>query len=199
VAPKRAASLGESGLSEQYRRDIEAALPRGVTVSGDFWDKLWAILVHYDLQRNRNSLATRAKQWQRFEKQLPQRRDLIAIRRTMPVRDPPPPWWIELLRAVEAARWSASQHSQHYQKAAAGFHGRSNPPRQRLYRDILLLWRAHLKQPLRRSRTHAGKPGGPLIRFFTACVGPILGDTTPSVHGIRKIIEQARARQDMPL
>jgi hypothetical protein len=43
----------------------------------------------------------------------------------------------------------------------------------------------------------SGPPGGDLIRFFLACVEPILGDDTPSVHGVAAIIKRKRDSNDL--
>jgi hypothetical protein len=125
---------------------------------------------------------------------------LVVIRRTIdyhappPDRRTPPPWWISLMCAVTEAQWRAGEYSQSYKKAGVGFRARSNPQRQRFYTDILHLWQAHLGQPLTYARDKDGKPSGPLIRFFTACVGPILGDAAPALEGIAAIIERERRR-----
>jgi hypothetical protein len=206
VAQKRVAgSPGEIGLPETYRRNIESALPRGVTVNSDFWDALWGILGRYLLAeqgRKRNPPTARAKEWQRFEKRLVQfKGDMIAIRRTIDRRlidteNQPPSWWLNLLWAVQEARWRANEYRQSYQMAGAGFRARSNPQRERLYGEILNLWQGHLGQPLKiwRSR-ETGKPTGPLIQFFKACIDPVLGETAPKPEGIVSIIEREQRRQ----
>jgi hypothetical protein len=73
-----------------------------------------------------------------------------------------------------------------------------------LYHSILDLWCApfpdrkpldqqiDLGQPLQYSRSKRRPPYGPLIRFFSACVGPVLGDAAPSAEGIAKIIDRHR-------
>lgn len=197
------ASLGKIGLSETYRRNVQAALPGGMIVSNDFWDALWTVLGHYLLaeqRRTHDPPTVRAKQWRRFGEQLARfKRDMIAIRRTIDRRiidpaDQPPDWWINLVWAIQEAQWRASEYSQSYQNAGAGFRRRSNPNQQRLYSEILHLWQAHFERPLTWSRGKRGKAGGPLIRFFTACVGPVLGGATPTAEGIIDIIQRERHR-----
>jgi hypothetical protein len=209
VAQRRGALQGEIGLPETYRRAVEAALPRGVTVDSDFWDALWGILGRYLLAeqyRKCNPPTARTKEWQRFEKRLVQFKGaMIAVRRTIDRRmiDPenqPPAWWINLLWAVQEAQWRASEYSQSYQKAGAGFRGRTNPQRERLYGDILRLWQGHLGQSLAISRSpkKGGAPYGPPIQFFKACVSPVLGETAPMEEGIVSAIKREQQRQASP-
>jgi hypothetical protein len=75
-------------------------------------------------------------------------------------------------------------------------HGGMQLPRELFYRAICELW-LDLGQKLRTStgesgRHDEGKHGGPLIRFFNACVGPVLGDEAPSGGGIAKIVRRHR-------
>jgi hypothetical protein len=209
VRKHTAGSPGEIGLPETYRRNVEAALPRGVTAGSDFWDALWAILGRYLLaeqSRKHNPPTIRAKQWQRFEQRLTQfKGDMIAIRRTIDRRmiDPenqPPSWWINLLWAVQEAQWRACEYGQSYQKAGAGFRGRTNPQRERLYSDILRLWQGHLRQRLKFSRSpkKGGEPYGLPIQFFKACVNPVLGETAPMEEGIVSAIKREQRRQATP-
>jgi hypothetical protein len=202
--------MGEIGFPEDYRSRVRAALPRGVPIDSDFWDELWGIVWRYILakqHRKRHPPTDRAKQWRRFEKALRKfKRELVDIRGTIDrhtiyrrtiYTDAPPTWWINLMRAVTEAQPRASEYSQSYEKAGVGFRARSNPERQRLYNGVLHLWQARLGQQLTYSNDKRGKPGGPLIRFFTACIGPILGDAAPSPKGIVTIIERGRRRSKL--
>jgi hypothetical protein len=72
--------------------------------------------------------------------------------------------------------------------------------REYLYDGVLEIWidvvGGDLKYscPTRRGDKagRSGPPGGDLIRFFRACVEPVLGDDTPSVYGIAAIIRRKR-------
>jgi len=47
---------------------------------------------------------------------------------------------------------------------------------------------------LQYSRNKQGKPTGPLVRFFAACVEPILGEETPR-EGVADIIDRESNRR----
>jgi hypothetical protein len=76
--------------------------------------------------------------------------------------------------------------------------------RQSLYNDVLQVWTGIVGGELKYSRPKGGgEPNGPLIRFFAACLAPILGDQMPSPRGIADIIDRARsgglAKMALPL
>jgi hypothetical protein len=70
------------------------------------------------------------------------------------------------------------------------FRGTQDPHREFLYWGVLRVWTDRLGRELKYSMSRRGKPGGPLVRFFTACVAPVLGvDETPQA-GIADIIDR---------
>ena len=72
------------------------------------------------------------------------------------------------------------------------FRGTQDPHREFLYWGVLRVWTDRLGRELKYSMSRRGKPGGPLVRFFTACVAPVLGvDETPQA-GIADIIDRER-------
>jgi len=56
------------------------------------------------------------------------------------------------------------------------------------------VWTEVLNGQLQYSRNPQGEPTGPLVRFLTACVEPILGDETPRA-GVADIIDRERDRR----
>jgi hypothetical protein len=73
------------------------------------------------------------------------------------------------------------------------FRGRADAHREILYFLMLQLWTGKLGGKLRFSRdpkSHVA--GGPLVRFLTAVLQPILGPETPGSEGIAAIIERER-------
>jgi hypothetical protein len=74
--------------------------------------------------------------------------------------------------------------------------------REYLYDSVLEIWtdvvggKLEYSRPTRRGEAgRSGPPGGDLIRFFLACVETVLGDDTPSVHGVAAIIDRRRDRR----
>jgi hypothetical protein len=75
--------------------------------------------------------------------------------------------------------------------------------REYLYDSVLEIWTDVVRGKLVYSRPtrrgdkagRSGPPGGDLIRFFLACVEPVLGDDTPSVYGIAAIIARERGKR----
>jgi hypothetical protein len=77
--------------------------------------------------------------------------------------------------------------------AADRFHGKSNPYRKHLYIGVLRIWTDIVGGELAYSRSpKGGLPYGPLIRFFRACLLPILNDKTPGASGLANIIDGVR-------
>jgi len=73
------------------------------------------------------------------------------------------------------------------------FRGRADAHREILYYLILRLWTGKLGGELKFSRNPNSKvAGGPLVRFLTAVLEPILGAETPGSEGIAAIIEKER-------
>jgi hypothetical protein len=68
--------------------------------------------------------------------------------------------------------------------------GKSAPGRQRLYREVLRIW----KEDLGKALTYT--PGGPTERFFRSALVPILGDETPKGSSVRDIVNQIRRKQE---
>jgi hypothetical protein len=73
------------------------------------------------------------------------------------------------------------------------FRGRADSHREILYFLILQLWTGKLGGELKFSRRPNSKvAGGPLVRFLTAVLKPILGPETPGSEGIAAIIGKER-------
>ena len=68
--------------------------------------------------------------------------------------------------------------------------GRRYPPRQMFYDRVLEVWIKDFKQPQQYSRSGDGTLTGPLVRYFEAALGPVLGDDMLSLEGIREIIDR---------
>ena len=86
-----------------------------------------------------------------------------------------------------AMRQRAEAYIEFYATARA-FSRREDPHRELLFWGVFQTW-TNLGGELNRSKT---PPGGPLFRFFLACIEPILGKETPAHSSIPKIIERER-------
>jgi hypothetical protein len=73
------------------------------------------------------------------------------------------------------------------------FRGQADAHREILYFLMLRLWTGKLGGELKFSRDPKGKAaGGPLVRFLTAVLEPILGPEAPGSEGIAAIIKKER-------
>jgi hypothetical protein len=72
------------------------------------------------------------------------------------------------------------------------FRGQADAHREILYFRMLRLWEGKLGGKLKFSRPNSKVAGGPLVRFLTAVLEPILGPETPGSEGIAAIIEKER-------
>jgi hypothetical protein len=184
------------------RASIEAALPDGVTMTEEAWADLTEVVDGYrkfEHRRTTYPLKKERARWKRlgdaltkgFPAELRQYQDMLRS-------DPNPMLWRN--RALAAL---GEIHRQVEMRAAfhniwSAFGGSKNPDREFLYRGILRVWTDRLGGKLRYSIPYRGAskskrlPSGPLVRFFTACVEPVLGDETPRA-GVADIIERERA------
>jgi hypothetical protein len=97
------------------------------------------------------------------------------------------------LTNLEAVRQRICSHINNLDATIRKFHGRSNPHRENMYIGVLRIWTDIIGDELAYSRSpNGGLPCGPLIRFFQACLIPILLDKTPGVSGLADIIDRVR-------
>jgi hypothetical protein len=181
-------------LATAHKTAVAQALPLGVEPPEEWWRELASVVVDYLVL-------------QEYETERPPKHILEAMQSIGELIDPLGeelralrrlPLSLEwgdassrLLAALGPVKELAELHVKRYRRMIAAFRGRNNPHRQFLYGVVLDLWYRGLGQELSYSRTK-GTPSGPLIRFFAAVVGPILGDKAPSAHGIAKIIDRAQ-------
>jgi hypothetical protein len=189
-------------ISEEHRALVATAIPPGVKIPEEFWRGLeLAIAVFVVMHERRTNKPPRRERdrWQRVEKKT----DALAREiRTLKSQTP----WREgdLLQPTLTALGKFGLLAEAHCIGNEMLTRRASDTRV-LYHAVLDLWCApfparkpldqqtDLGQPLRYSRsTKRGTPGGPLIRFFSACVGPVLGDDAPSPEGIAKIIDRRR-------
>jgi hypothetical protein len=181
--------------SAEYHRAVEAALPDGVTASAEFWFDLEDaanIYLQWELRRLRKPPLAERKRWQRIVKLTDDlARELRVIRQRTFRTHSNPDWAKDRLQELWRIKRDAETYLRGYSDVAAGYGRRRSTSRAFLYASVLGLWTKRLGQPLRFSITQ-GVPTGPLIRFFAACVTPIMGNEALTARAICKIIERAR-------
>jgi hypothetical protein len=186
------AALGAHGLTDQYRQAVTAALPAGTNPSEEFWRDLETVVAaFFAFQRQHRPPKRELKRWQHIGRMASDLgSELRAISLQTPSSAHDPLWSNRALAALWPVKLKADAAVIAYATIRRAFRGRQNPYRAYLYGAVCDLWRWHLGQKLAYSRTRKGAPYGPLIRFFTACVGPLLGDEMPTSHGIGSIIDR---------
>jgi hypothetical protein len=188
-------------ISDELSRDILAAIPSQMMAKGDrarlermVLIKLDEILgTYHDVLSTNYPFAKERKRWLRIDKLTEQlAQQMRKLRRETPWSDPDP----LLPNRVLAVLWDVHRRAQVRleQLNIRAFRGTQDPHREALYSGVLRVWTEDLNGQLQYSRNRQGKPTGPLVRFFTACVEPILGDETPRA-GVADIIDRERNRR----
>jgi hypothetical protein len=138
--------------------------------------------------------AKERKRWRRIEKLTEQlAQEMRKLRRETPWSDPNP-WLPKHVLAVLRDLHMRAQVRLGWLDTSKAFRGTQNPYLETLYSGVLRVWTEHLNGQLQYSRNRQGKPTGPLVRFLTACVEPILGEETPRA-GVADIIDRERNRR----
>ena len=190
-------------LAIGYRRDVAAALPAGLDPPAEFWVELADIVADYFIVAENRSTWSQ-QDLARLQRIVALIDELNAEIRATDRGPALSQWGLisgRLLSTLWPARAFVETSIAGHQDITTAFHGRGNPHRQiMLYDRLLDLWHRRLEQPLRyrRAETNKGMPGGPLIRFFAACIGPVLGEDAPTLRGIAKIIDRARDPRGIP-
>jgi hypothetical protein len=185
------ANTGE--LAPEFRRAIRETLPAGLSPADEaaFWPALAQLNANYAtlVERRQQRPAKREllERWQRIGDLVDELgKELRAVR-----RDAADPMLtkrtLELLTPLKDA--SAARVAAYASINTASSKGRGVAV-YFLYGGILDLWRS-LGQEIRYSKND-GKPVGPLIRFFSACVAPMLGDHMLKPGGIADAIDRER-------
>jgi hypothetical protein len=191
-------------ISDEHSRDILAAIPSQMMAKGDRARLERIVLIELDeiigtyygvlsTRREDYPFAKERKRWRRIDKLTEQlAQQMRKLRRETPWSDPDP----LLPNRVLAVLWEVHMRAQVRleQLDIRAFRGTQDPHRESLYSGVLRVWTEVLNGQLKYSRNWQGKPIGPLVRFLTACVEPILGEETPRA-GIADIIDRERNRR----
>jgi len=186
-------------LTSAYRDAVAAALPDDVKPSKQWCSKLSSALVDYfvvqEYEAERPPKRVRESMQKIGALIDPLGEELRAIRR-LPMSMQWGDATSELLTALAVVRELAARDVERYGRMIAATRGH-DPHQQLLYDAVIDLW-DQLNKPVRFSRPKKAKatkktlPKGPMIRFFTAVVGPVLGRKMPGAHGIAAIIDRHR-------
>jgi hypothetical protein len=168
----------EGVLSEDYKRAIRDAIPSGIKPTDAFWDTLTDIVSKFYIlekcRANQRRAVDEIKRWQKIAKLL------AAAKRTDDVKD-----------MVKTAKGKLTG----YRLVVGDFKGTKNPNREALYMWVLEdLWCRSLGLQLGISRYADKKRPGPLIKFFAACVNPLLPKPLAD-NSIVSIVRRAKARR----
>jgi hypothetical protein len=186
-------------ITYEHRELLEAAIPRGVEIRPDFWNKLEAAIDAYcalDEHRAKRPPVAARRFWKGIHDDARALVDKLSnLKRTASVNE----FLIALRRLSEHADVAIKAHG----TIASGFRGRSNVHREHLYSAVLDLWEYDLGQRVRVSTTGNARTG-PLIRFFRACVLPALDPNQinadeshklPKPETIASIVRRRKERQ----
>ena len=191
-------------ISDEHSRDILAAIPSRMMAKGDRARLERMVLIKLDeiLGTYHNVLGTNypfakeRKRWLRIDKLTEQlAQEMRKLRRETPWNDPDPLLPNRVLTVLWDLHMRAQVRLQRLDRRA--FRGTQDPHREALYAGVLRVWTEDLNGELQYSRNRQGMPTGPLIRFLTACVEPILGEETPRA-GVADIIDRERNRRAAP-
>ena len=188
-------------ICDEHSRDILAAIPSRMMAKGDrarlermVLIKLDKILgTYHDVLSTNYPFAKERKRWLRIDKLTEQlAQEMGKLRRETPWTDPDPLLPYRVLAMLWDVHMRARVRLERLDIRA--FRGTQDPYREALYSGVLRVWTEVLNGQLQYSRNPQGKPTGPLVRFLTACVEPILGDETPRA-GVADIIDRERDRR----
>lgn len=179
--------LNTAELAADYRRAVAEAIPDGTIVPATFWSDLADAVVDYfvqtdDDERPRKFILESMRDIGKSIDRLGEELGLVRYLQLEPLDA-----LIDLLSALGRAKVEVELHAGRYGRMIAAYRGH-NPHRQELYSAVLQLWCHTLGQGLRCSLD------GPLIKFFLACVGPVLGGDTPGPSAIIKIVDREKRR-----
>ncbi len=184
-------------FAESYRRGVREALPTNLSPTDAFWTALADMVASYSAmteRRERRPPKRELERWKRIGALVDKLGgDLREVRRGTRWGAPDPMLANRALEALTPLKLAAEAHVAGYAMLNAAGRGH-NPLRRFLFGAVLDLW-AGLGLETRYSRSREGTPTGPLLRFFNACVGPILGDEAPSTFGVALIVDREKRRR----
>lgn len=186
-------------LSPAYRRSVGETLPTNMTPTQEaaFWPALAQLIADYSaLVERRQQRPTKREldRWQRIGELVDELgKELRAVRDQTRWNAAEPMLANRTLEALAPLKEGSAAHVAGYAQLNESTMRGRGVAQNFLYGAILDLWRG-LGQHMRYSKK-ASQPVGPLIRFFTACAAPLLGDDMPTARGVADIIDHLGKRQ----
>jgi hypothetical protein len=167
----------ECVLSETYKCAIRDAIPSTVCPLDSFWGVVTDIVSKFKIMEkchaNQRAAADEIKRWQKIA-------DLLAGAK--------PTDNVRAMVEIAEAKLTA------YRLVVGDFKGTKNPNREALYMWVIEdLWCKGLGQGLGVSSVRKKVPG-PLIKFFTVCVNPLLPKPL-TASGVVAIHDRVKARR----
>jgi len=189
LAPIDASKVLDPGgaLAETYQKAVAAAIPASVEISETFWDEL-RIRIDLFLQLHERRLRTPLSRqyWERLAWLVEELASALRhLRRTTPWDHANSPWPSRALAGLWEVKVQCDARLDYYRIKAEAFRRGRDPHREYLYQSVLDLW-GGLGQRI--GYSSGGSRGGPLPRFFRACLEPLLGDLPDET--IRSIIRR---------
>jgi hypothetical protein len=183
-------------LTEAYREAVAAAIPTGVDVPDAFWADLQEIIVGFKWFRARHTsypIAAERQRWKRIGNAVETlRADLRRLRRETSRTDSDAMWCTRALKALLEVQDKVKTRAA-YHASWAAFSGQQDPHKEFLYWGVLRCWTDRLDRNLGTSRSSTkGTVEGPLIRYLTACLAPVLGDEMVRPRGLAHIIHREK-------
>jgi hypothetical protein len=174
-------------LSPDHRAAIAAAVPSKLMPDDTTWAELEQIVEGFRTLKRRRQRHPIPRELARWNRLAALNAELIAQLCQIPVE----PWRTATLESLSKAADRIAVRRDYYATLSTAFARKRDPDKQFLYWGVLDVWKG-LGGELKFSTDRHGLPSGPFVRFFHACVAPILGNETPSASGIADIIRRAR-------
>ena len=195
LAPIDASKVLDGGrqLVETYREAVAAAIPAGAEVSELFWCELQArISLFLQMHDRRLRVPLSRRRWERID-QLTQElaAEMRILRRTTPWAYYDPLWPNRALKGLWEIAAKCEAYLAYHRVKAEAF-SRGYDPHQYLYQSVPDLWSSLGQWVGYSTDVDTGRRGGPLVRFFRACVEPLLGELSDETirNAIRHWLQQ---------
>jgi hypothetical protein len=188
LVPIDAAKVFDPGgaLAATYQEAVAAAIPASAKIPEMFWVELHARITLFLQLHEKRLHAPRSRQyWERLAWQVEDLASALRrLRRTTLWDRAITPWPSQALAGLRGVKIQCDVRLSYYQTKAETFPRGRDVHREYLYRSVFDLWE-DLGQQIRYSS------GGPLPRFFRACLEPLVGELPDET--IRSVIRHQRA------
>jgi hypothetical protein len=189
LAPIDAAKVFDPGgaLVETYQEAVAAAIPASVEIPETFWDELRTRFgLFLQIHERRLRASPSRQRWERIAPLVEElASEMRSFRRTTPWSYYDPLWPNRALAGLWEIKVKCDAHLAYYRIVAEAFSRGRDPHREYLYQSVLDLWGGLRRQI---GYSSGASRSGPLLRFFRACLEPLLGEFPDET--IRSIIRR---------